>query len=63
MWLPTIIGFLVLAGGCSSTREPSPSNEPSNEPDAVSMTAYDASAPLLLIFFPSRPGTSGASET
>ena len=61
MWLPAVIGLLVLAGGCSSTREPSPSNEPSNEPDAVSMTAYDASAPLLVEEAPAEIDADGVS--
>jgi len=49
MWLPATIGLLVLVGGCSPAGQSSRSNEPSGEPDAASMTAYDASAPLDLV--------------
>ena len=41
------IGVVTIAAGCTSAGpQPSASSQPSTAPDAASMTAYDASAPL-----------------
>jgi dienelactone hydrolase len=46
--VPITIGWLVLGAACSSANQSSASGAPSTEPDAASMTTYDASAPLDL---------------